>query len=373
MTLDYDISDHSSKFLKPKGSNGLVDVINDFAWTLTPKSGRKNVPTAYISEYQQTAGQLIASIIYYSKVVQDISANGAGNILSGPKDASEIYKYKYFAKPTGFSYSLPYFSQKHTSRTSSFDYEDNQNPFEGVLSLGEEIVGFGRYAHNSGGFRDTLGTLFGSVPALFNAAVGVANTLVPGKFGLENPQSWKNTEEGTYQFTFDLFNTGSVEDIMNNRNLAYILKYQSSPSRRSFCLIDPICIYDVYIPDVTYLPAAYISDLTITNLGNTREVMLKGAKRIIPEAYRFSITFHSLFMPTRNILQGMDSGKNVQAITDSTNLDALLSAVSNGDFNKAYNLANQTDTQFGLPQGTIASTYIRPLDEAADEAGNIRK
>ena len=366
----YKVSTNSSKFLQPSG-NGQLDVVNDFSWTLSPKESRANVPYAQVTEYQQTAGQLIASVIYYSKVIQGAMANGASELIQGPKDPADIYKFKYFAVPTNFVYRFPYFNQKNGSRTNQFGNDDNQSPFAGVMSLGKEIIGFGRYAHGSHGMRDFIGTAFGSVPALASAAVGFANTLVPGKFGLENPQSWSDTSEGDYQLSFDLFNTGTVEDIQKNRDLAYILKYQSSPSRRSFCLVDPICIYDVFIPDVTHLPAAYISDLNITNLGNTRVMSIGGVDRIIPDAYRFQITFKSLFMPTRNIMAGLDSGQRVSAITDATNLNALQDAILKGDFSAAHSLVPNLSNQFGVSPNTLNHTIDQAQSASETASGAV--
>jgi hypothetical protein len=354
-SLDYKISDSDSKYLEPKNS-GTVDVINDFQWTLSPKNARIEVPTAIITEYQQTAGQLIASIIYYSKVVQGIS-NGSSGFLSGPKDPGEVYKFKYLAKPTGFVYNFPYFHNKNTMRSSTFDYEDGQSPFSGLHKLGTEIVKYGADKGLSIPLpgRTMIGELFGVIPAIAGAAQGFVNTVLPGKIALENPRSWVGTDEGSYQFSFDLFNTGSVQDIENNRNLAYILKYQNSPSRRNFAIVDPVVIYDMYIPDIVQLPACYISDLAITNLGNTRQMKLRGVDRIIPEAYRFNIVFTSLFMPTRNLLQALDKGEKVSAIQDSTSIQNLQKAISEGKAkDEMQNEINAVARDLHVPASTIS-------------------
>ncbi len=332
--LGYKVSDKSSRYLEPTGGTGIVDVVNDFQWTLQGKDARQNVPRVIIKEYQQTAGQLIASIVYYSRVIGSFVAGETG-VFFGPKDPGEVYKYKYFAEETGFTYVFPYFNPKHTSRTTDFGYEDGQSPFEGIKKLGQRIPIGGEH----GGFRSLIGVIGGEIPALADAAVGIFNSIIPGKLSLENPQSWVSSSEGSYTLTFDLFNTGTVDDIINNRNLAHILRYQNSPSRRNFAIVDPTVIYDVYIPDITYLPAAYMSDLQITNLGNTRQMNLTdNVPKIIPEAYRFSITFTSLFMPTRNILDGMDKGKNVTAIASSETLVEIGSELQKGNFSRANEL-----------------------------------
>ena len=65
--IRYKVSDATSQYLQPVGS-GSIDVVNDLDWTLTPKSGRSEVPKMFVTEYQITAGQLIASLNYIYKL-----------------------------------------------------------------------------------------------------------------------------------------------------------------------------------------------------------------------------------------------------------------------------------------------------------------
>lgn len=359
MTLQYKTSEKSGQFLEPVGS-GLVDVINDFQWTLSPKDARIDVPTIYLTEYQQNVGQLISSIIYYSKVTQSISTGESG-FITGPKDPSEIYRYKYFAIPTGFKYRFPYFSSAHTSRTSDFGYEDGQSPFNGLMNLGTSIAQYGGYRGGLLPGRNFIGEVFGVIPNVASAVGGALNSLLPGKLTLENPQSWTGTEESTYSVTFDLFNTGTIDDVKNNRNLCHILRTQQSPFRRNFAITDPVCIYDVFIPDICHLPAACMTNLEISNLGNTRQVELDGStKRIIPEAYRIKMTFESLFMPSRNIMGGIDTGKLVSAIEDSTAATEYIKGLSSfSDDNSMQNyervreLGNNVADQYGIDRNNL--------------------
>lgn len=336
MPLEYNVSSHPSMYLEPKGQ-GTVDVINDFSWTLSPKSSRKNVPYVELVEYQQNAGQLIASVLYFLRIYA--TTNSFDQLIQAPKDPGDIYRLKYIAEPTGFRYKMPYFAPKKSTRTTNFGYEDGQNPFSGAIELGEYASGVGERVKGGSTIRKMF-SYAAEIGAGGEAIIGLANTLVPGKFQLEHPKSWTGTEEGEYTFTFDLFNTGSVNDVIQNRNLCYILTYQNSPARRNFALTDPTCIYSVSIPDVVDMPAAYISGLEITNLGNTRVVKSDGFNSgngfIIPEAYRITITLTSLFMPTRNIMQGMDKGNKVTAIAnvDFQALNEVLKAGVSNDFSQ---------------------------------------
>jgi hypothetical protein len=318
MKIQYKQSDKDSRFLQPMGEgNGFINVL-DMAWTLSPKSSRKEVPYLSLTEYQQTTGQLIASIIYYGRVASRLVQGGVGQAIEADRDPFEVYKYKYFAEPTGFSYKIPYFSSKKFQRGNSFGYDDGENPFSKLTDLGRNMKLF----PGSKGGTEGLLEGFGTASIYANALLGLGNTLLPGKIGFETPKSWSETDTETYEVTFDLFNTGTIEDIENNRNLCHILSYQNSPSRRNFAIIDPPVIYSLSIPDVVHMPACYVSNLTINNLGNTRTKFMlhvdgsTSVPRTIPEAYRITIQFTSLLMPTRNILLALDKGKNIEAISD---------------------------------------------------------
>lgn len=318
MGVQYQISPTNSKYLIPDG-NGNIDVVNDFSWTLSPKSARGDVPYIQLVEYQQTAGQLIASMIYFSRLATN-AVSDISTLITAPKNPGDVYQLKYIAEPTGFVYKFPYFNSKKTSRSTSFEYEDGQSPFSALLQLGRRVAG---ERYKGGGW---VGEFFGKLPALAEAGIGTINTLLPGKLTLENPKSWVGTDEGEYTFTIDLINTGDVSDIQQNRDLCHILKYQQSPNRR-FVITDPVCIYSVYSPDIVAMPAAIISNLDITNLGNTRKMNLNGIERIVPEAYRLHISLRNLFMPSRNVEGKLDSGQATVGITTPADAQKILNSL----------------------------------------------
>lgn len=322
-SLQYTISKSDSRFLEPIGG-GRVDVVNDFAWTKSPKSARADVPYVDLIEYQQTTGQLGASLLYYSRIAATI-VGGSGSVFA-PTDPASVYQYKYLAQPTGFSYRLPYFSSQKHNRHTSFTGE-SQNPFKDSIALGNHIIGYGS-DQGHGSFAKEFG-LFSKVADTVDLAKNAANTYFPGNIDFELPQKWSSTTEQAITVNFALSNTGTVDDIDNNRNLAYILTYQNSASRRNFALNDPVVIYSLIIPDVVNFPACYMSELNIENLGNTRILNNQGVTRIVPEAYKFSMTFTSLIMPTRNIMSLMDKGKTVEAISNVASLPSAASAVLN--------------------------------------------
>jgi hypothetical protein len=309
------------RLIKPNGL-GIVDVVNDYPWTLSPKESRRDAPRAYLKEYQQNGGQLIAAIIYYGRVLNKAindGVEGLGNTLLGATDASEVYKYKYIAEPTGWEYSLPFFSTHHTNRSSGFGYEDGQNPFSSLISLGHSILGFDSHG---GGIASLARKATGFSTGLETAKAAI-NTVLPGKISFESPKNWDNTAEESINIQFHLFNTGSANDVVKNREFVNTLRHNNTPSRRNFAIVDPPVIYELYIADIINMPACYISSLDITNMGNTRIMDLGGRTRTIPEAYGINITLNSLLMPTRNILEALNAGRSVEAISNAGDLLSL--------------------------------------------------
>lgn len=364
MSIQYRISDKNSKFLQPSGGGGtVVDVVRDMAWTMSPKSSRADVPYVKLTEYQQTTGQLLAAIIYYTRTLTQISTDGA-NTLTGRDNTFDVYKFKYFAEPTGFSYKFPYFNTKKITRNNNFGQEEN--PFGSLIQLGSNI----KAASFVSGRRSGILGLLGEVAPVAQSIGGVINTALPGRIGFEFPKSWDSTELDTVEITFDLFNTNNIKDIQDNRNLCHILSYQNSPSRRNFSIVDPPVIYSLDIPDVVSMPACYMSSLDIKNLGNTRLVEFNGVVRTVPEAYRLTMTFTSLLMPSRNILEAMDSGKTVEAISDIAPfqgfITALFNAAAEGFENENLNeiariQSINVDRELEIPLGATGRNVIDPL------------
>lgn len=320
--LNYEPNSTESRFLKPKGGNGDINIVQDFAWTLSPKESRVQVPTMRLLEFQQNGGQLVASLLYYARLI------GRGNesfLLGTEPNPSESYKFKYIADPTGWTYELPFFSKSHTNRSNSFGYADGQNPFHNLGKFGSEFLTLGGALGRKKNFLTAISSGVAGLQQGASFVEGIGNTMLPGKISLETPQSWDSTPEETISVQFHLFNTQSIEDVNNNRNFAHILRYNNSPSRRNFAIVDPPVIYSLHVPDIIHLPACFMSSLEITNLGNTQMMDIgDGKQRIIPEAYGFNMTFTSLLMPTRNILQSLDEGTPVEAISNIPGLNRFV-------------------------------------------------
>ena len=372
MKIQYKQSDKDSRFLQPVG-DGIIDVL-DMAWTLSPKAARKEVPYVRLTEYQQTTGQLIASIVYYGRVAARLINNGVTSVAQADRDPFDVYKYKYFAEPTGFTYKFPYFNPKKLSRQNTFD-DVSSNPVNNLAGMGASMRSFPGVEKGFNAYTEGIS----KIKSARDLITGIANVVLPGRVSFEMPKSWTTTATESYTITFDLFNTGTLEDVENNRNLCHLLSYQNSPSRRNFAIIDPPVIYSLTIPDVVHMPACWMSNLEITNLGNTRVKYLShyeggstepttSVPRTIPEAYRITMEFTSLLMPSRNILLALDKGVSVEAISDAAPVEEAVKNYVNARL-KLEDLRNNP-----LAIEEYEEDYINAstkLNEATQTLGNL--
>lgn len=342
--------DNQSKVLIPTGGNAIIDVVNDYSWTQS--NNRAETPVATLTEYQINSGQLLAGIYYYMKQGGDLIANTSTGIINGDSRAfggqavENPYQFMYFAKETGFTYAFPWLGSEKFSRSNTFSKDSADT---GLKKMGQEALSYGK---SSSGLNSAFKGIRGLSEAAAFVGVGskiaslIASKAVVGNVSRNKAQSWESSSEQSYTISFELMNTfKDTNEIRKNRELAYLLTHQNSPFRRNVAIIDPVCIYSLYIPDVAYFPACYVNNLNITNLGNTRLLDLDGVSRTIPEAYGFNLTFTSLIECSRNVLEGVEneSDRNkIKAISDGDAWSMIKSEASN-QATRAITAAEQLD------------------------------
>lgn len=333
----------------------LIDVVNDFKWTISPKASRKDVPYIWLNERYITLNALLNQAVYgisatldnkgaqflaqtaketaqqFDSAVTSLSSMGlynsaksffgdlgsdaaiAGNKLLtkfgivdtlGPILESPLAPYKglYYTVETGFNYKLPLFNSEFWNVSNSF----SESASEGNSSFISGLV-------------DTMKTMGPGMEAakLFNTGTNQYGTYVefPKQYSLSSPNS--------YTVTFDLINTkpATYDDIRSNFKLLFLLFYQNLPIRRSKQLVDPPAIYNIYVPGQKRMPYAYLTTLAVKNLGATRLMDIdfydinvinppiqatstfpQKWQTVIPDAYRVTLTFQDLIPETKNTL-----------------------------------------------------------------------
>lgn len=339
--------------LVPKSEGKIIDVVNDFAWTASPRvqESFRKVPVMYLQEREQEQNSLLSSALYYLNAINtvDLGEPDAGetlltkldklsqealgnfspkNFIAGLKeilnktisdDASLLqerlrsYIGIYLTKPTGFNYVLPFFNETPLGIISNWSGESKLlgNPLADTIDIAQSALERTAYMLNIG---------------------------QPGTF-IEKPKYFQYSTGGEkVTVSFPLFNTIKRSDkipYQQNYELLWILAFQNKPYRTSFSRISPPKLYTLTIPGQKFMPYCYISNMDIKFSGTRRNLPVSipapnslfgdvGPSRAdfntvniaIPDVYIVSITFESLLADVANTM--VDSGFTSKKISVGT-------------------------------------------------------
>jgi hypothetical protein len=372
----------------------LIDVVEQFRWCLNDIKQHRDIagydiPTVYLREYVASQSATLAKMAFWMKMAQDyvpqmmqggrdeinnvssqlssgrMTDNALGLLkatsqvvtsaissLNKKESIDQIYGSRLFGTPTKIEYKFPFFTEDILQRTNNFD--DGKSSFgknflTDLGAMGGTIAtlwGANKVSNIFGRGGGFFGTLFAG--GVFGAAAGSAFTPAKTIFelnnGMDNTVDWNSTSNESVTLNIILFNTFNTDDIQRNRSLVELLENQNTPSRRNRLLNDPPVYYDLFIPDVAYFPACYVSDLKVKNVGKIR--MLYGQR--IPEAYEISMTFSSMFTPSRNMV-GLAYNNGVSPVSVVQDIE--------GAFNLFTNSQNNTPAP---PRSTPISSNNQP-------------
>jgi hypothetical protein len=363
---------------------GIIDVINDFHWTSSPKSSRQDVPSVILKEKRLTTNSLAAQLAYYGLSTTGKAGEATGtiaNLLSKAVGSSAIgnaftsftgnvltglgQKVLGAASQFGGSGLVSGISQLLTGKSP----QQFLNQFVGTsvstgvlapydgLYLTEET----KFVYRLPYFEDAANVISNSftqsnptqglISAVGKKLEGMAETaaytMAEVSRGIDAPGIYIEKAK-FYQFdggatannitiTFPLINTGwaTFDDVQRNWQLIYMLVYQNRANRKSRELIDPPCLYEVMIPGVKFMPYAFISALKVDFKGSRRSYYINvpnangGTSKIqtiIPEAYLVSMTLTCLVSETQNFLYHMLFEKQ-----DIVNVSTITSQTQNGN------------------------------------------
>jgi hypothetical protein len=343
--------------LAAKSEGKIIDVVNDFSWTASPKlQSSTKVPVMYLQEREQIQNSLLSSAIYYLNAAAEFDiGNKDGNTAKGFNDnvkafltslddivkdglgtslgvtdflfrragVEEITKQNlasdtsllqdrlksyigiYLTKPTGFNYVFPFYNQTPLGINSNWSSESQllTNPVAGAVNAAQGAMERTAY---------------------------MLNIMQPGTF-IEKPKFYQYETTGdTVTVSFPLFNTIKRSDkipYQQNYELLWILAFQNKPYRTSFSRISPPKLYTLTVPGQKYMPYCYISDMKI-DFGGTRrnlpvsipapgtDANFNTVQISIPDVYMVSITFTSLLADVANRM--VDSGFTSKKISVGT-------------------------------------------------------
>ena len=264
------------------------------------------------------------------------------------------YRGLYTVQPTNWEYVLPYLGASNMmNNTNTFSDYNFMTRFITPFANLASSVASKTTSPDSGKFG--ILKALKDVPAMTNVAIAGE----PGAIKAEAPQSFTGATKESLQVTFYLLNTISPEHIRMNWEFCYLFSYQNLPNRRSINLLDAPRIYTAQILGYKTIPACYISDLKIENVGAVRMIDIgePSAKqhatnmvqstftketptmRMIPEAYKVTFTLQSVFINSQNLFRlTLEPGGGVVSTSTSTsNANPFFNAAAPfGDKNVSY-------------------------------------
>lgn len=280
----------------PKGGNYYVNVTKDYTWTLNSNI-RQNAPRIILREYQVNESTIKRQAQFYT--------TGAGNFL-GSNDILSPYEELYQKNlPTGFVYDLPYFSD--------INFEVNTSMW---VSL-DQLEQFGKAATGLAGAlggKEFAGFTDAIIQGTGQAIMGGLSLAYP-KVGItDRPRLWDSHEPRSINIKFPLFNTFNPTDWKKNRELCELLVNQNLYNKRDFITSVPPVFYELLILGQHYSYASCVTQLTIYNRGNIRQLSDDaGIPANVPDVYEVDMTLTDMVMPSKNLFQSI---KNKTVISD---------------------------------------------------------
>lgn len=342
----------------PMEYGGIVDVVEDYAWTLSPKEARVDVPYIYMKELVAKNGAELQRALYSAHAlidsiknvgekfgIKDVKKtvinstksiitksadfikdtipsvdNVADDITIKIKDAIDKnsksnfdnikhlipYDMLYNCDETGWRYKFPLFEDGVATSPQNTYGEESNTMWKYVADLAENANKWG------GGAVSAANTINNNM---------IRNTETPKIYGFNN-------QTPTINIKFPLINTIDEETAKRNYDLVQLLKYQSRPYRADKNTVLPTYIYEIIIPGFKYLPYAYIQNVDIKFQGvrrlmktdyyiekgpdNTPGKISKNITVICPEAYDITITLQGLTNDTQNfMIEYMENKRNL--------------------------------------------------------------
>jgi hypothetical protein len=265
--------------------------------------------------------------------------------------AMDPYSGLYAVENTGFVYYLPYYTSANMMKVSNAWNQPGNAVGEGLGKMvggisnfysgakgkskkpSKESSGSGREDNKEEGSERSFGKMLsgiidvagGATDVLFGATAGATQ-----KEELKSYQGSSTTEDA--EFSFYLYNTLDNEDVkqlQKNWEFCYLITYQNLPNRKGINFLDAPCLYKIDIPGYKNIPLAYLSGLSIENVGNTRLVDLTTGEvvnadngnvyvKLMPEAYKIRMTFTGVLTNSRNLF--LNNADPSQKVTVTTSL-----------------------------------------------------
>jgi len=296
---------------------GYVNVTKDYPWTVS-EYAKSSAGRVILKEYQVLESTIKRQALYYINGLE-LFASGRASSVFGGTDILAPYK-ELFPKdrPTGFVYDMPYFSD--------INFEVNTDPWVSLDVLEQTAQTAGQAVGNIPG----LSEVFSSVGGLLAGATGLQMNLAYPKVGImDRPKLWQSHDPRVINIVFPLYNTLAPDDWKKNRLLCELLVNQNLYNKRDFITSVPPVFYEVLILGQHYSYAACVTNITIYNKGNVRQITPSASfgstpRRGIgpgtfnvPDVYEVNIQLTDMVIPSKNQFQSIQDSAVVSSIIES--------------------------------------------------------
>jgi hypothetical protein len=304
----------------------ITDVLKDFDWTSSTNKQQMagKIPYIRLVEYKLTANNAIngfgaglmawadvhrSSVAGASKLggaINKISqSNFIGKAATGAADAigaagaavapylqqaenfvkskandsfghegqhlTDIYGMLYARSATGRTYTLPYYNK---------DFFHAGNDFSDSSEAAPPLVG---------GFFDAI-----------QAAGAIPSLVEPGVY-VQRPKFYQfaSATEPSVSISLTLYNTLTPMSYLKHAKFIQQLALNNLPRRITRSVVEPPCIYEVFIPGKAFYPYCFIDRLQISNVGARRIIN----NEIVPDAFQIEISLTSLVKDASNFYE----------------------------------------------------------------------
>jgi hypothetical protein len=245
----------------------MPNIVNDYAWTVNSARTRADAPRINCQTWKVTDNQIFASIKGY----QTLASSGG----------VEYYDLLHTGAERLDRWTFPFFTDEVRGFTNQWGdtYVGSTN---GTQSYGSEYLG------NAKDMLDRGANTVSQIGAFFK----------PGAL-FEPPKFYTyGISDNNVVVEFSLINTFDDSDARQNYKLTQDLINQNRFERGSSTVSTPPVLWSVNIPGYRYIRWAACS-VNISLLGR-RQMSTGENKFIMPEGYRISLNFASLYTEPNN-------------------------------------------------------------------------
>jgi len=205
------------------GTGSTIDVVYDFQWTTTPKSGRYEVPEIQLREKRLKTNALIAQALYYSGTVAGALQSGITAFSNLTQSQAQAFGFATGAAAgAGFGGNLGALGKLLGGAVGGFTGGGVFSSLFGNNSLTQQTA-VGTFQGALGGFSDLAGGLLSQLPANLNIE-GLGSDVLQAYEGLYI------TEDTRFLYRMPFFSKnqnsvgnsfGENDQILNSRSFEY--------------------------------------------------------------------------------------------------------------------------------------------------------